>query len=324
MTVLILTSEDDVTADMVIHRLAAMGTPVLRLDPADIPGRVDFAARFTAGGGVAGHIATDRQCVDLVDISSVWVRRPGRPGAGATEQAEWVSVETEHALYGALRAMGPSWMNDPEASARARHKLWQLRIAAEAGLRIPETLFTMDPADAERFAASGPTVVKGVSGTHPDNPPVVIPTARVQPGTDFSAVAGSVTCLQREVPKVADLRLTVVGARLFACYITPKDPGIVDWRWLPPDECTWTIGELPAPVWADVARYMRASGLAFAAFDFAITEAGEHWFLEANQGGQFGFAELATGAPISQGVAEWLTHPSPTGIQPPSQNRPEA
>ena len=38
MTVLILTSEEDVTADMVVARLYATGTPVLRLDPADLPG----------------------------------------------------------------------------------------------------------------------------------------------------------------------------------------------------------------------------------------------------------------------------------------------
>lgn len=36
MTVLILTSEEDVTADMVVVHLNASGVPVVRLDPADL------------------------------------------------------------------------------------------------------------------------------------------------------------------------------------------------------------------------------------------------------------------------------------------------
>ncbi|GDY71684.1 hypothetical protein SAV31267_011690 [Streptomyces avermitilis] len=40
MTVLILTCEQDVTADMVVAHLNEAGVPVVRLDPADLPGGV--------------------------------------------------------------------------------------------------------------------------------------------------------------------------------------------------------------------------------------------------------------------------------------------
>ena len=36
MTVLILTNDEDVTADMVVVHLNASGVPVVRLDPADL------------------------------------------------------------------------------------------------------------------------------------------------------------------------------------------------------------------------------------------------------------------------------------------------
>ncbi|MFB7555333.1 MvdC/MvdD family ATP grasp protein [Streptomyces brevispora] len=311
MTVLVLTSEEDVTADMVIHRLAQRGTPVLRLDPATIPGRVALAARITAGGEVAGHITTDRQRLALRDIRSVWLRRPGAPGADAAEQREWVSLETERAFYGALRATGLPWMNDPDAVARSRYKVWQLRAAHEAGLLVPETLVTTDPAAAERFAEDGPAIVKSVSGRHPEDPPVTLPTARVPADADFSGVAAAATCLQREVAKLADLRLTVVGEQMFPCVITSKDRAL-DWRFLPADECDWSLSEAPAAVTAGVRRYMAAAGLVYAALDFAMDAAGQYWFLEANQGGQFGFVEITTGAPISQAIADWLTHPAPS------------
>ncbi|MFF8696231.1 MvdC/MvdD family ATP grasp protein [Streptomyces sp. NPDC015144] len=314
MTALILTSEDDVTADMVVHRLVRQGTPVLRVDPADIPGRVALTARVTAGGGVAGHITTDRQRLPLDDVRSIWLRRPGRPGAGATEQAEWVATETERAFYGALRATGAPWMNHPDAVNRSRYKPWQLHAAHQAGMHIPETIFTTVPDDAERFAATGPIIVKSVSGKHPEDPPSTLPTCRVEPGADFAGVAASATCLQQEVAKGADLRLTVVGSRMFPCVIEPNDGTTVDWRWLPADECSWAIREIPAALQASVQRYMAIAGLVYAAVDFAIDAAGRYWFLEANQGGQFGFVEIATGAPISQAIADWLT--SPIGATP--------
>ncbi|MFF2013990.1 MvdC/MvdD family ATP grasp protein [Streptomyces sp. NPDC058195] len=315
MTVLILTSEEDVTADMVVHRLVRQGTPVLRVDPADIPGRVALTARITAGGELVGHITTDRQRLALTDVRSIWLRRPGRPGAGATEQAEWVATETERAFYGALRASGAPWMNHPDAVSLSRYKPWQLHAAHQAGMRVPETVFTTVPDDASQFAVAGPVIVKSVSGRHPEDPPGTLPTCRVEPDADFAGVAASATCLQREVAKVADLRLTVVGAaRMFPCFIEPKYGETLDWRWLPADECEWAIREIPAALQASVRRYMAAAGLVYAAVDFAIDATGRFWFLEANQGGQFGFVEIATGAPISQAIADWLT--SPVGATP--------
>ena len=44
MTVLVLTSEHDVTADLVVARLNDTGVPVVRLDPADLPGDVGLSA----------------------------------------------------------------------------------------------------------------------------------------------------------------------------------------------------------------------------------------------------------------------------------------
>lgn len=49
MTVLILTSEEDVTADMVVVHLNASGVPVVRLDPADLPGGVALSGEYVHG-----------------------------------------------------------------------------------------------------------------------------------------------------------------------------------------------------------------------------------------------------------------------------------
>jgi ATP-grasp ribosomal peptide maturase len=309
MTVLILTSEEDVTADMVIVHLARRGVPVLRIDPADLPGRVELTARLSAGGGLAGHIATEHRKVDLADVRSIWRRRPGEPGQTAQVQRDWVALESERAFYGALRALGVPWMNHPDARTRSHYKMWQLRAAREAGLLVPQTLMTTSPADAEQFAQARPLIVKSVSGRHPEDPPMTLPTSRVPPGADFAGVAAAAVCLQEEIDKQYDVRLTVVDGQLFPCVVSSADRTL-DWRFLPVEECAWSLADAPDAVASGTLRYMEAAGLVYAAVDFAVDDAGRHWFLEANAGGQFGFVEITTGAPISAAIADWLANPS--------------
>ena len=55
-----------------------------------------------------------------------------------------------------------------------------------------------------------------------------------------------------------------------------------------------------------IQRYMKAFGLVYAAFDFAIDADGKWVFLEANTAGQYGFLETHTGAPISDAMADLL------------------
>lgn len=307
MTVLILTSEDDVTADIVVHRLHELDTPVLRLDPAEVPGRVELTVGLTAGGELAGRLGTGDRSVDLASIRSVWVRRPGQPGQLADAQRDWVGLESERALYGALRALPCAWMNHPDALARSQYKVWQLRAAVDAGFKVPRTMVTTIPDVAEDWAVSTKAVVvKSVSGRHPEG--LTLPTSRVPPGADFAGVSASPTCLQEEIDKGGDVRLTVVGDKLFACAITSQDRTL-DWRFLPPEDCSWSMTAVPGPIQAAVRAYTAAAGLVYAAIDFAVDMAGHWWFLEANAGGQFGFIELATGAPISSAIAQWLTEP---------------
>ncbi|WP_436737634.1 MvdC/MvdD family ATP grasp protein [Streptomyces sp. BBFR102] len=311
MTVLVLTCEEDVTADAVVLQLRGRGVPVLRLDPADFPGRMDLAVRVTPDGGVTGHLASPAGRVALEEIRSVWVRRPGVPGRHvAAEQREWITLECERALWGALRATGARWMNHPDALERSRHKLWQLATAARAGLRVPDTLVTTDSDEAVRFQRAradlgGGLIVKSVSGRHPQNPPLTLATAAVPPDADFTGVAACATCLQQRVPKRTDLRLTVVGDRYFPAYVTPRTDTL-DWRFLPADACEWGAGEVPGALRTAVRTYLREAQLAYAAFDFAIDEDGTPWFLEANAGGQFLFAEIETGMPITEAIAAWL------------------
>ncbi|SEP77059.1 ATP-grasp ribosomal peptide maturase, SAV_5884 family [Streptomyces sp. yr375] len=313
MTVLILTCEEDVTADMVVVHLNAAGVPVVRFDPADLTHSVALSGEYVHGA-FRGHLSSAGRLVSLDGLRSVWIRRPGAAAARAPEPSAWLTEEASQALYGMLRGTGARWMNHPDASLRARHKPWQLRLAQRSGLPVPATLITTFPQAAREFADRYPDlVVKPVSGAHPQDPPRAVPTTRVPPGADFAAVAYGPTLLQRRVAKRADIRLTAVGDRVLAARkeTTPGgDPDVVDVRFAP-STTPWHPVDVPPRLGEAVRTYLRDAQLAYGAFDFAEDADGTWWFLECNQSGQFGFVEVDTGQPIARTIAEWLAGTSP-------------
>jgi hypothetical protein len=138
-----------------------------------------------------------------------------------------------------------------------------------------------------------------------------VPTSRVPPDTDFSAVAFGPTLLQRRISKRADIRLTVVGDRMLAARkatAADADPGEVDVRFAAPG-APWRPTDVPSCIAPGVRAYLREAELAYGAFDFVEDADGTWWFLECNQSGQFGFVEVETGQPIARTIAEWLARP---------------
>ncbi|MFF7519844.1 ATP-grasp ribosomal peptide maturase [Streptomyces pseudovenezuelae] len=310
MTVLILTCEEDVTADMVVVHLNATGVPVVRLDPADLTDGVALSGEYVHGG-FRGHLSAGGRLVGISGLRSIWVRRPGTPAARAPVPSDWLTEESSQALYGMLRGSDARWMNHPDAARRARHKPWQLRLAQRCGLPVPATIVTTFPQAAREFAERYPDlVVKPVSGAHPQDPPRAVPTSRVAPDTDFAAVAFGPTLLQRRVAKRADIRLTAVGETLLAARKATGADDEVDVRFAP-STSPWQPVDVPPRVAAAVRDYLRAAELAYGAFDFSEDGDGTWWFLECNQSGQFGFVEVETGQPIARSIAEWLSRPGP-------------
>lgn len=305
MTVLILTAEQDVTADMVVAKLHERGVPMVRLDPADLPGKAVLSADY-AHGDFDGYLSVNGHVLSMGGLRSVWVRRPGEPAAHAAEPSAWLTAETRQALFGMLYSASTRWMNHPRRAEQARHKPWQLRVAHSSGFAVPPTVITTAPRVAQQFVEEyRDVVVKSASGPPPGEPRVALPTTLVGPDTDFSGVAAGPALLQRYIPKRADIRLTAVGNRMFAARKT-AEPGQVDGRFGETGNGWEPLASVPGRIGRAVHEYLVHTGLAYAAFDFAEDADGVWWFLECNQGGQFGFVELETGQPIAEEVALWL------------------
>lgn len=308
--VLVVTNLEDVTADLVIAALNRRGVPVVRLDPAEIGDGLAFAGRI--GGddrGWSGRLRTNSRELDLGHVRSVYHRRPGPWRFDHLERRArgFASAEARHGLTGLLNDLPVLHVNAPLANARAEYKPSQLRAAAELGFAVPATLITNDPVAARRFAGEHCGVVyKSFRGVPPaEGETGVIWTQRVEAEEIDESVSVTAHLFQAEVEKVGDVRITVVGRRVFAFRIqAPGSP--LDWRSGNWDRLEYTPINLPTQFVARLRAYLDRFSLAFGCFDFAVDDAEGLVFIECNPNGQWGF--LPASDSIADAFAELLNN----------------
>jgi ATP-grasp ribosomal peptide maturase len=291
--VLVVTSLEDVTADLVIDALNRRAVPVVRVDPADIRASLAFAARIGDGGGRwGGDLRTGSRDLDLAQVRSVYHRRPGpwRFEHLSGQARDFSTAEARHGLGGLLAALPVLQANHPLANARAEYKPAQLQVASELGFTVPATLITNDLAAAREFAAEyRPVVYKTFRGVPPAGGYAgAIWTQRIEAADLEESLAVTAHLFQEEIDKIADARVTVVGRRVFASLIETPDR-LLDWRAGDWDQLSCTPVDVPDPVVKAIYRYLDRFGLVFGCFDFAVDH-DRHWhWIECNPNGQWGF-----------------------------------
>ncbi|MFJ9590549.1 ATP-grasp ribosomal peptide maturase [Streptomyces acidicola] len=315
-TVLVVTGLEDVTADKVIAALNEREVPVVRVDPADIGPGLSFGFHIGQDGSAwGGRLRTGSRQVELGEVAAVYYRRP-TPYAARFEhlppqQRDFAAAEAKHGLGGVLNALpGALYVNHPAAVTRADFKPAQLQRFAEFGLTIPPTLVTNDVETARTFAAGhGHVIYKAFRGLPPgeDGHSGAIWAQRVDPETFDDGLAVTAHLFQAEIPKTGDVRVTVVGPRVFAQQIAAPD-GALDWRRGNWDDLVHSPIAVPAQIEAALHSYLASFGLVFGCFDFALTGAGdaaEHWTaIECNPNGQWGW--LPDAPAITEAFADVL------------------
>ncbi|MGW5211157.1 ATP-grasp ribosomal peptide maturase [Streptomyces sp. NPDC004051] len=289
--VLVVTRLDDATADVVIEELNRRSVPVVRLDPGDFPQTVTMSARVESSW-LTGEVRTETRAVALDAVRSVYWRRP-RPYSASEglngPDADWCAQQARHGFGGILTSLpGAHYVNHPWCNRAAEYKPAQLTTAARCGLRVPPTLLTNDAERARRFIRDhGPAVYKPLCNsdyTDRDGQGLTVWVEEVATADLDAGIGHTMHLFQSRVDKVADVRLTAVGNRLFAVRIDGS-PGL-DWR-RHYDDLHYTLIDTPPDVAKGVHQYLDAFGLAYGAFDFGLDAAGRwHWY-ECNPNGQF-------------------------------------
>ncbi len=307
--ILVVSHPGDDHATEVLRALGRAKHPAVLVDTALFPSRAALTQRL-GDGRPRYELTLDGSTLDLGACRAGWWRRP-QPfqldAALAPEVAGFSYSECHEAIAGLWGALDLTWVNPPGLDEAAHHKPYQLAVATEVGLPIPRTVITNDPDAARCFAEElgpGRTIYKTflASEQHWRE------TRVLQPGEEamLDRVRLAPVIFQSFVPAVADLRVTVVGERMFATAIRPAPHGYaLDYR-MDLARARFAPTKLAEATERGIAALMGRLGLVYGAIDLRRTPEGEEVFLEVNPAGEWRFVEERTGQPITEALAALL------------------
>ncbi|HJR06139.1 MAG TPA: MvdC family ATP-grasp ribosomal peptide maturase [Pyrinomonadaceae bacterium] len=316
--VLLLThTKDFYTVDRVADALAVRGAKTFRFDMDRFPHEVRLAARLGTDG-FSYTIEDGAASCEADAVRAVWARKIWPPQLDENLDPKFSRMclrESVAALDGFLDGLQAArWINERLREREAENKLLQLRLAAEAGLRIPQTLVTNDARRAREFfrECGGALVAKllapvsysmGASGDF-----VYTNEVGEDDLEDMSGLRHSPMVFQERIAKSLELRVVYVAGKFFvgALDASRSERGQTDWRRAAPEECHWQQDDIPTELKAQLTALMRKLQLAYASIDIIRTPEGRHVFLEVNPGGEWGMLERDLAHPISEAIADAL------------------
>lgn len=328
-TVLIITSRDEFSIPPVVNYLEETRQPYFRLDTDAILSDQTVLNLTLCGSHFAGEMRLQNgDAISTARIKSVWFRRPRVSAAAglfaAAEEAEFAESEMSGALWSLYTNLdGVFWMNHPVPSRHVleHNKVLQMKIAAECGLRVPDTIVSNTADEIITFCRGhgGAVAAKILRKSVFNNTAIrsggwiytnIVTLDYLERHADN--ISSTALMVQEYVPKKVELRVTVVGKRLLTCAIHSQDSERtkVDWRRYDFGQVEHEIFNLPEDVERKIMTFMDRCSLSFGAIDLIVTPDDDFVFLEVNPNGQYGWIERLTGLPISKTIAEVLVDPS--------------
>ncbi|PNG38232.1 hypothetical protein A1395_09015 [Pseudomonas protegens] len=310
---LLVTNCRDITMDYVVAELRRRGQPFFRLNTEQLPQALCSMAGFPRD---AWSISLDGVVVRGAAITGAYFRRPGAPvvpdtatdpGERAYIEAEWSSFLKS--LYSRLEGR---WLNSPTKIFMAEDKPMQLLLAQEIGFHVPQAFVTNDILCARAISALGQAIGKPLrQAVLAGETERVIFTSRLAEIEDKQAEAIRLTpfIVQSEILKQYDVRVTVVGERVFATAIWSQDneETITDWRKGSRPDLRHEKIILDRRVERQCVKLVQRLGLRYGAIDLVCDQSGKLWFLEINPNGQWAWIENLTGYPIAAAIVDELT-----------------
>lgn len=284
--VLLWGDDDDPPLARVARELARRGVETVLIDSTmDIDYALELGPRPTGALTVAGRE------IPLATLCGIYVRpttptSPARRAAGA-------------ALSAIASGVTIPVVNRPTAGRSNGSKPFQLRLLAQAGFQVPETLVTTCPTTATAFATRhGRVVYKSISGVRSI-------VGVLEPGAHsrLDLVRNSPVQFQRWIPGT-DVRVHIVGERWFATTVKSE---AIDYRYPSGGgDVVLAPTEIPNDLGQRLVTFARSLGLLVAGADLRLSPTGEWFAFEVNPSPGFSFYEDATGQPIAAAIADLL------------------
>jgi glutathione synthase/RimK-type ligase-like ATP-grasp enzyme len=221
-------------------------------------------------------------------------------------------------IWEAMHTGNHFWINPWCASEIAENKGWQITLATSLGLKVPETLITSSREIATSFIkkmkdTGRKVVLKTITGFRNQESGERGGAFVTTIGEDEIGGQNYPLVLQEYIEKDYELRVTVVGEKVFSCKITSQDsPNVAtkhDWRVYDFANVKFLPINLPINLEKKLIALNRLLGLNYSAIDMICEPDGSIRFLELNPNGLWLWIEELAGLPITNAIADLLINP---------------
>lgn len=198
------------------------------------------------------------------------------------------------------------WLNHPMFTYQAENKIYQLDVAKNVGLEIPETLISNS---ADGILKNETYVIKALdTPLFYENGQEMFTYTTVISGANISSSSLHIApvIIQKCINDKVDLRVTVVGDEIYPATITTHNNGIYgDWRKLKKEDLQYNRTELPIEIKEKLLKLMQEMNLSFGGVDLAFAN-GTYYFIEINPTGEWGWLIPTTGYQIQEAIVDWM------------------
>jgi hypothetical protein len=237
-------------------------------------------------------LSYDGTWFDVGDLDLIWWRRVNQAQKYcgiALDDVEKSLIDNEWRsalsglIYDGFRGV---WINEPFRDGIAGNKLYQLNVAAAAGLRVPRTLISQDPSAIREFCneLGGSVILKKLVGASPR--PLATVLVSSSDLTDDASIRLCPAIYQELVQGSRHLRVNCFGNRIHAIAI---DSPWLDWR----RDLTvpFSFFQLDSQTETTLSGLLQRLGIRMGIMDLKFDQFGDLVWLELNTQGQFLFAE---------------------------------
>lgn len=315
--ILIITTVGDIHSYAVSKALEKKSVKHILWHSSDFPAQGTESIKFINRKREIIINDSEIQMIDPI-FSTIWLRRPSfsinnKILHRADQEYSLYQCQSYRRILYDLLSPTAFWVNPREKALQADSKILQQNIAISVGLKTPATLFSNDAEQICIFLRSNNDSVvfkplKAAFWVNSDN--VWLNYSRViheKDLTDDDILRQTPAIYQEVIPKLYELRITMMGRRAFGAKILSQktDSGKMDWR-LGYDELEIENWEVPDKLVGLCSKMLDKLGLVFGCFDFIVTPKNEWIFLEVNQMGQFLFLEAYNKYPLLDAFTEFL------------------
>lgn len=263
-------------------------------------------------------IQQENNIVDLKSVDVVFCASPlyARKGFVSTQEKDFWHFTWRESLYGYFANLADKTFfvnkNIPTGIA-AQNKIIFFKCAESVGLLTPKSLMSNNKEQIEKFFNTHKDVL--IKTMHQiyleyNGAPTMMLVKKVNYSqfSEFNGIGECPVFLQQAIDKKFDLRIIIVGNKVFGCKIDASQSiyGKQDWRAYDLPNTIHSIYEVPEILQSQLLELMNKMQLNYACLDLCVDHNDDYWLLDINPFGKYMWIELATGLSISKEIAYLL------------------